>query len=586
MHQVARFWYRLHWAYLLGVSIILVVASGAVTFLPGLGHVANQFGLGVPSLVLSSVLAIYLLTAYWPAVRTSPPFANLIGAMLATLVLLNGFTQTDPNTSMYIYIFAWLISTLLNGIFGPPLLLGTVLLAHVYILQTSEFNLEQASTPAITLGVTCLLAAIVAYYFWRTRFMDIEQAAVSQLSGMLRTNQQQSEILIQSIADGVIVTSTDGKITLMNPMAAVLTEWPVEEAVNIDVHSVVNLYNENGTELPAGEDIFTQVLQERKRINQRLQLSGRNGSKRIISLVISPIVPPNETRPVGSVAVMRDISKERAAEQQRAEFISTASHEMRTPVAAIEGYLALALNDKVSQIDSKARSYLEKAHAATQHLGKLFQDLLTSSKAEDGRLTSHPTVVEMGGFMQQVTDDLKFAADKKGLASEFVVGGADDTIDATKDAAQQHLLKPLYYVLADPDRLREVITNLFDNACKYSDQGKITIGLTGDADVIQVYVRDMGAGIPAQDVPHLFQKFYRVDNSATRTIGGTGLGLFICRKIIELYNGRIWVESTVGKGSTFFINLPRLSAQKAAELSASDAAKTSEPAPTATPASS
>ncbi len=119
---------------------------------------------------------------------------------------------------------------------------------------------------------------------------------------------------------------------------------------------------------------------------------------------------------------------------------------------------------------------------------------------------------------------------------------------------------------ADADRMREVITNLFDNAVKYTPDGKITLGLTGDNQVVQAYVRDTGPGIPSDDVPHLFQKFYRVDNSATRTIGGTGLGLFICRKIIELYDGRIWVESELGKGSSFYINLPRITNEKAEEM--------------------
>jgi signal transduction histidine kinase len=234
--------------------------------------------------------------------------------------------------------------------------------------------------------------------------------------------------------------------------------------------------------------------------------------------------------------------------------------------------LALALNEKVATIDERARGYLEKAHTSTQHLGKLFQDLLTSSKAEDGRLSNHPTVVEMGAFLQQLTDDLKFAAEKKGLFAEFLIGGANDAIDATTGNDGQHVLKPLYYVNVDADRMREVVTNIFDNACKYTEQGKISIGLTGDNEVVQMYVKDTGAGIPAEDIPHLFQKFYRVDNSATRTIGGTGLGLFICRKIVELYHGRVWVESELGKGSTFFINLPRLTTARATELQAAETA--------------
>jgi signal transduction histidine kinase len=362
----------------------------------------------------------------------------------------------------------------------------------------------------------------------------------------------------------------------MNAGAAQMTGWPVDEAMNIDAHAVVKLAEENGTVLEANP--FAAVMEQKKPFTKTLQLIHRDGVQKITaSLVISPVLVPQTGAVAGAVAVLRDVTQERQEEQQRAEFISTASHEMRTPVAAIEGYLALALNEKVSTIDSRARGYLEKAHTSTQHLGKLFQDLLTSAKAEDGRLSNHPSVIEMGSFLQQLVDDLSFAAQKKGLSADFVIGSAE-VIDATNnDAASNHVLKPLYYTWADADRMREVITNLFDNACKYTEQGKITIGLTGDNDVVQFYIKDSGAGIPAEDIPHLFQKFYRVDNSATRTIGGTGLGLFICRKIVELYHGRIWVESELGKGSTFFINLPRLTTQKAQQLQASEGAKTALP---------
>jgi signal transduction histidine kinase len=154
---------------------------------------------------------------------------------------------------------------------------------------------------------------------------------------------------------------------------------------------------------------------------------------------------------------------------------------------------------------------------------------------------------------------------------EFTLGSGK-TIDASESSK---VVRPLYYVQADPERLREVITNLFDNAVKYTESGKVTIGLTGDDKVVQFYVRDTGHGIPAEDIPHLFQKFYRVDNSATRTIGGTGLGLFISRKIIELYGGRVWVTSELDKGSTFYINIPRLNNQQADQLKKAEASNTS-----------
>lgn len=174
----------------------------------------------------------------------------------------------------------------------------------------------------------------------------------------------------------------------------------------------------------------------------------------------------------------------------------------------------------------------------------------------------------MGHFMEQLVDSLRFTAEKKGLILDFMVGVGGAEANAVTGGK---MIKPLYYTHADPDRLREVITNLFDNAVKYTDAGKISVGLTGNNDIVQLFVKDTGPGIPPADLGHLFQKFYRVDNTATRTIGGTGLGLFISRKIIEMYNGRIWAESELGKGSTFYINLPRLSSQKAEEMMQNEA---------------
>ena len=153
---------------------------------------------------------------------------------------------------------------------------------------------------------------------------------------------------------------------------------------------------------------------------------------------------------------------------------------------------------------------------------------------------------------------------------EFVIGSS---ISGSETAVGNKMVQPLYYVKIDPDRMREVVTNLFDNAVKYSDNGKISVGITGNEQITQIYIKDTGHGIPAGDIPHLFQKFYRVDSSATRTIGGTGLGLFICRKIVELYGGRIWVESVEDRGSTFYINLPRLSTEVANKLIAAEPVK-------------
>lgn len=396
----------------------------------------------------------------------------------------------------------------------------------------------------------------------------------AKLQGTLRDEKLKSSLILSAIEDGVVMIDENKAIQSFNQGASNITGWPADEALTLNCDVVFKLIDAKNNPYSEEANPFNRIFKENATIHDdNVILTTRSDKHIALSLTVSPLLD-DRGKLTAAVAVFRDVSQQRAEEQRRAEFISTASHEMRTPVAAIEGYLALALNDKVSTIDARARGYLEKAHTSTQHLGKLFQDLLTSAKAEDGRLSSHPSIIEMSSYLEKLADDLKFAAEKKGLFTEFILG-ASDVIDAS---AGSNVLKPLYYSYADPDRLREVITNLFDNACKYTESGKITIGLTGNNDVVQFYVKDTGAGIPAEDLPHLFQKFYRVDNSTTRTIGGTGLGLFISRKVIELYGGNIWAESELGKGSTFFVNLPRINSAKAEQLKSTEAGNGKLPA--------
>lgn len=403
--------------------------------------------------------------------------------------------------------------------------------------------------------------------FKRIRTLKKTEAKVSGLAGDLRDERQKSDIILNSINDGVVLIDSEQTIQLFNPAAAELSGWPANEAIGINAYQVVKLVNDKGETQDATEHPILLALQHKKplRDNDAMLLS-RSEKQIPLAISVSPLIN-QKGEAYGAVAIFRDVTQERLEEKQRAEFISTASHEMRTPVAAIEGYLQLALNEKVSKIDPKARDFLNKALESTHHLGQLFQDLLTSAKAEDGRIASHPVVVELGEYIEQLAESFKFSAEKKGLLTDFIFGKSADG----ETQSGEKILRPLYYVQVDPDRLREVVTNLFDNAVKYTPSGKISVGLTGNTEVVQLFIRDTGPGIAPEDVPHLFQKFYRVDNSATRTIGGTGLGLFICKKIIDLYNGRIWVESTVGQGSTFYINLPRLTNQRAEELKTKEA---------------
>jgi PAS domain S-box-containing protein len=369
-----------------------------------------------------------------------------------------------------------------------------------------------------------------------------------------------SDFILNAIQDGVVMVGNDNMTQMFNPAAAAISGWKAEEAIGFDYRTVLPMVDDKGQALPDAAHPFGQAISTGQpvRVN-RAFLATRSGKSLPISLIVTPVLD-NNGQPSGNVVgVFRDIAKETEEEKQRSDFISTASHEMRTPLAAIEGYLALALNPKTAQIDANARNLLEKASNSTKHLGDLFRDLLTSSKAEDGRLISYPAVMEVGEILQQVAEAAKFPAQAKGLVLKY--SASTDT-----SANSGKAVRPLYYAYADVNRIREVFQNIIDNAIKYTNEGEVMVRLAGDNSVIQIQIQDSGYGIPAEDIPHLFQKFYRVDNSSTRTIGGTGLGLFICKKITELYNGRIWVESQFGKGSTFFINLPRLNAEQALQM--------------------
>jgi len=383
-------------------------------------------------------------------------------------------------------------------------------------------------------------------------------------------------LLTDSLTDGVLIIDKDENIKSINPVALGLLGLDQKDVLDLNYRSILKLLTLEHEKIKSEDELVAKALKNHESTKQELILVVKDNQELFVDITVSVIVSPQTQDLFGAVIILRDFTKKKHEETARSEFISTASHEMRTPVAAIEGYLGLALNDKVSSIDERARGYLEKAHASTEHLGRLFQDLLLSAKAEDGRLMSHPRVVEMGQYIEQLADSLRFTAEKKGLLMDFTIGAS--TAEQS-ESANSRMVKPLYYTHVDPDRMREVITNLFDNAVKYTDSGKVTIGLTGNNDVVQLFIKDTGAGIPAADIKHLFQKFYRVDNSATRTVGGTGLGLFICRKIIELYKGRIWAESSVGRGSTFFINLPRLSTQRADELQKSESSENANASP-------
>jgi PAS domain S-box-containing protein len=567
MRHVQDGW--LHKLHLLFTLFVALCIAGYVVFafIPEIHKYAYRVGTNPALFILAAALLVYHFTYYKIAQKKSQWVATWISYVAITLFISVILQPTGAYNS--IYGILWCPLAFLGGMLGLYAEVFPTILLFLGTVLTVTGSYPRQSSVALFLSVTLLnlVSFVGGWLYWRKYYIT---PTLSTSSHFLQDQIIKSDFILNAMTDGVIVTDSKQAIITFNRAATDITGWTANDAVGLDYHSVMKLIDDKGKPYTNEDDILAQsYLDGKPHLDDNSLLMSKSQKKVSISTTVSPLLDSNQ-QVSGALVVFRDVSKERQIQQRTADFISTASHEMRTPVAAIEGYLSLALNDKVATIDSRARAFLEKAHTSTQGLGKLFQDLLTSAKADDGRLTNHPSVVEMTKFLQDITNDFAFVAQKKGLTTDFTLGSSK-IIDATT-APNGKVVPPLYFVYVDPDRLREVITNLFDNAVKYTDQGKISIGVTADATNVQFYIKDTGQGIPSEDISHLFQKFYRVNNSATRSVGGTGLGLFISAKIIRLYDGQIWVESELGKGSTFFVNLPRLDSQRAEQLKTAAAA--------------
>ncbi|MBF1035634.1 MAG: hypothetical protein HXL12_02975, partial [Candidatus Nanosynbacter sp.] len=272
------------------------------------------------------------------------------------------------------------------------------------------------------------------------------------------------------------------------------------------------------------------------------------GQKKPVAFKIITAHSPKNER----IVTFYDITSELEAESEQTEFISTASHEMRTPVASIEGYLGLALNPKTATIDERAKKYLEEAHKSSQHLGKLFRDLLDVTKLDDKRIKAHLTPIEVTSTVRSIAEGQIPKMSEKNI--HFTFGSS-----SSANMNGGRVINQEVFAAVDVDFLREIINNLIENAIKYTNNGGgIWVNVRGDGDRVLINVTDTGIGISPEDSKHVFQKFYRADNSETRTIGGTGLGLYIVKERVEAMSGSTWVESTFGEGSTFYVAFPRL----------------------------
>jgi signal transduction histidine kinase len=242
--------------------------------------------------------------------------------------------------------------------------------------------------------------------------------------------------------------------------------------------------------------------------------------------------------PGGTVYAFRDLTEEHAVDQLKSDFVATVSHELRTPLSAIYGAALTLKRDDVHLEASQRDGLLDVVASEAERLARIVNDILWASRLDSGQMAVSIESCDAAKLVRQVVEALR--------------SHAPDSVNLVVEAAEA-----LPAVATDPDKLRQVLTNLVDNAVKYSpDGGRVLVAVTHTGNRIRFRIEDQGLGIPPAEQGRIFEKFFRLDPSMTRGVGGTGLGLYICRELVFRMHGRIWVASDGRRGSTFFVELP------------------------------
>lgn len=265
-----------------------------------------------------------------------------------------------------------------------------------------------------------------------------------------------------------------------------------------------------------------------------------NGRTTWLEVTGTTIQSQGSSRGPWTLFVLHDITKQKKLEAVRKDFVANVSHELRTPLSVIKGYVETLVDGHPDIPPSDQERFLKTIQRHTERLNSLLEDLLVLSRLESINPGLHRESVDLGKLLADIVDDYH------GRPS---AGGHQLELDVDPAIAR---------LLIDPLKITQVVENLLDNALKYTPKGsRITLSarLQGLGEVL-VMLRDNGPGIPEEDLPHLFERFYRVDKGRSREKGGTGLGLSIVKHIVQLHGGRVWVESKQGQGTTFFFSLP------------------------------
>ena len=352
----------------------------------------------------------------------------------------------------------------------------------------------------------------------------------------LRTSEARKTALLESIAEGVITTDAEGLITSINPAMERLSGWRQADVVGRTYSDAFPAFDASGEPLPEEERILARALLDKAIATSRgfdMFFRIRDGRRIPVSTTAAPIFG-DDGHSVGAVEVVRDVSSEREVDQLKSSLVSTVSHELRTPLTMIQGFSELLLTRDLAE--ERSREALKQINASAERLTRLIEDLLSVSRIESGRLVARTEPERL----DEVIDDVVASFDER----------EDRPLVLDVDP---HLPE----VMADRDKLVQVLTNLVSNALKYSEppsEVRITAGKVDST--VQVAVTDHGIGLTEEEQAQLFSKFFRADRDEVRDAGGTGLGLYIAKSLVEMQDGQLWVTSELGHGSTFSFSLP------------------------------
>ncbi|MCK9352523.1 MAG: PAS domain S-box protein [Candidatus Pacebacteria bacterium] len=346
------------------------------------------------------------------------------------------------------------------------------------------------------------------------------------------------EALLTSIGDGMIAVNQDGQIMVMNPQAGKMLGRNASWALGRFITEVVSLeQNDKEEPLALGDRPVMKTLVQGIRIETVSYLFSADGTKFPASVTSAPIFL--EERLIGAIIVFRDITHEKEVDKSKTEFVSLASHQLRTPLSAIRWYSEMLNSEKLGPLNEQQKSYMQEIYDSNRHMIELVNSLLNVSRIDLGTFAIEPSPTDFREIAESVLKELfvKIQESEMHVSTSYEEG--------------------IPKINADPKLIRIIFQNLLSNAVKYTKKGgQVSLSLTKDETSIFIKVSDTGVGIPASVQDKMFTKLFRADNARIVESEGTGLGLYIVKAVVEKGGGKIWFDSVENKGTTFYVTMP------------------------------